>query len=72
MRSSKKRPALSLQQLTDYEQRLHRLPASKESELKPTLADLKAAPRCLGGKFQAYWDAPLKNRPGFCRRWKPS
>jgi hypothetical protein len=72
MRSSKKRLALSLQQLTDYEQRLHRLPASKKSELKPTLTDLKQRLDALVAKFQAYWDAPLKKSAGVLEELKPA
>jgi DNA repair exonuclease SbcCD ATPase subunit len=53
-----KRLVLLRQQLTDYEQRLHRLPAAKENELKLTLADLKQRLDALAGKFQAYRDAP--------------
>ena len=53
-----KRLALLRQQLSDYQQRLHRLPAPKENELEPTLADLKQRLDVLAGKFQAYRDAP--------------
>ena len=53
-----KRLVLLRQQLSDYEQRLYRLPAAKENELKATLADLKQRLGALAAKFQAYRDAP--------------
>jgi chromosome segregation ATPase len=53
-----KRLVLLRQQLTAYEQRVQRLPAAKENELKLSLADLKQRFDALAGKFQAYRDAP--------------
>lgn len=53
-----KRLVLLQQQLSDYEQRLQRLPAPKENELKATLADLKQRLDALRAKFQVYRDAP--------------
>ncbi|HXV83227.1 MAG TPA: hypothetical protein VEG60_25475 [Candidatus Binatia bacterium] len=53
-----KRLALLHQQLADYEQRVERLPASKETVLKPGLADLEKRLTGLAESFRAYRDAP--------------
>lgn len=53
-----KRLALLHQQLADYEQRVERLPASKETVLKPGLADLEERLTGLSENFRAYRDAP--------------
>jgi uncharacterized coiled-coil protein SlyX len=53
-----KRLALLRQQLDGYRKSLYRLPASKENELKSTVADLQARLDALAGKFQDYRSAP--------------
>jgi chromosome segregation ATPase len=63
-----KRLVLYQQQLADYEARVQRLPAEKETELKSSLAELKARVDGLANNFRAYRDAPPEKSAEELRR----
>jgi hypothetical protein len=62
-----KRVALYRRQLQSYEQHLYRLPAAQESELKPTLPQLRQRLEALAGQYRSYRDGEPKN-PGAASR----
>lgn len=63
-----KRLVLYQQQLADYEARVQQLPAQKETELKSSLADLKARVDGLANNFRAYRDVPPEKSAEELRR----